>query len=328
MATTTVKANTNLVIVESPSKAKTIEKYLGAEYSVAASVGHMRDLPTSGMGVDIDGGFIPDYQPIKGKESAIAALKSAAKKSGRVYLATDPDREGEAIAWHLKELLSLPDDKALRVTFNEITKNVVTASIKEPRAIDMDLVNAQQARRILDRIVGYQLSPILWRKIRRGLSAGRVQSVVTRMVCDREDEIRAFTPVEYWELDAVLQCADGQTFTSRFYGNGGKQQELHNKTEVDAIIAAVTAGQFSVKNVKRGERRQNQPPPFITSTLQQDGSRRLGFAPRKTMSVAQELYENGWITYMRTDSLRISPEAQAAAKSLIVARWGKEYAPE
>jgi len=317
----------NLVIVESPTKAKTIEKYLGGEYSVTASGGHMRDLPESKMGIDIAGGFVPDYQPIKSKESAIAALRAAARKSGNIYLATDPDREGEAIAWHLKELLGLSDEKALRVTFNEITKKVVTESITQPRQIDMDLVDAQQARRVLDRIVGYELSPLLWRKIRRGLSAGRVQSVATRMVCDREEEIREFVPEEYWELDVVLKCENGSTFLAHFYGNGTKQQELKSKEETDAVIAVINNSPFSVKSVKRGERKQNPPAPFETATMQQDASRKLNFTPRKTMSVAQELYENGLITYMRTDSLRISPEAQQAARSYAGARYGAEYVP-
>ncbi|MDR0818712.1 MAG: type I DNA topoisomerase [Oscillospiraceae bacterium] len=318
----------NLVIVESPAKAKTIEKYLGEGFKVTASMGHIRDLPKSKLGVDLENGFEPDYQMIKGKEKQVAELKSAVKKSDTVYLATDPDREGEAIAWHLKEMLELPDSKALRVTFNEITKKVVTESIQSPRPLDMDLVDAQQARRILDRIVGYQLSPVLWKKVRRNLSAGRVQSAATKMVCDREDEISAFIPDEYWELDAVL-IADKSEFTAHYYGpeTASKQHTLSNQAETDAVIEAVGKSPFSVKTIKRGERRQNPPPPFATSTLQQEASRRLNFTPRKTMSVAQVLYENGLITYMRTDSLRVSPEAQAAARSFIGSKYGADFVP-
>ncbi|MDR2360826.1 MAG: type I DNA topoisomerase [Oscillospiraceae bacterium] len=318
----------NLVILESPAKAKTVEKYLGGEFTVTASMGHLRDLPESKFGVDIEAGYVPTYVPMKGKEATISSLKSLVKKSGSVYLATDPDREGEAIAWHLKEMLEIPDGKALRVTFNEITQKVVSEGIKSPRLLDMNLVDAQQARRVLDRIVGYQLSPLLWKKIRRGLSAGRVQSVTTKMVVDREREIRAFIPQEYWELDAVLMTADGADFTAHFYGNGAKQQELHSKEETDAVISAVTQAPFSVKDVKRGTRKRNPLPPFETSTLQQDASRKLNFNPRKTMSVAQELYESGMITYMRTDSLRISPDAQTSARSYAARRWGKDYIPE
>ena len=233
------KAKTALVIVESPAKARTIEKYLGSDFKVVASMGHLRDLPKSTMGVDIEHGFEPQYIPVKGKEDIIAELRKRAKDAGMVYLATDPDREGEAIAWHLKELLELPDDKACRVTFNEITKKVVTESIRAPRDIDVDLVDAQQARRILDRIVGYELSPLLWKKIRRGLSAGRVQSVATRMVVDREREIRAFVPEEYWLLDASLRRADGSEFTARYYGEGKKKVELKSEAETDAVIADV-----------------------------------------------------------------------------------------
>jgi DNA topoisomerase-1 len=318
----------SLVILESPAKAKTVEKYLGKEFTVTASMGHLRDLPESKFGVDIEAGYVPTYVPMKGKEATISSLKSLVKKSGSVYLATDPDREGEAIAWHLKEMLEIPDNKAFRVTFNEITQKVVTEGIKSPRSLDMDLVDAQQARRVLDRIVGYQLSPLLWKKIRRGLSAGRVQSVTTKMVVDREREIRAFIPQEYWELDAVLKTESGADFTARFYGNGSKQQELHNQSEVSIVMEAVSRSSFSVNGVKRGTRKRNPSPPFETSTLQQDASRRLNFNPRKTMSVAQELYENGLITYMRTDSLRISPDAQADARSYAVQKWGADYVPE
>ncbi len=328
---------TDLVIVESPSKAKTIGKYLGPGYEVKASMGHVRDLPKSKIGVDIEQGFVPDYQPIKGKEDVIADLKKAAKKSGKVYLATDPDREGEAISWHLKELLNIPDDKTYRVTFNEITKNVVNQSIAAPRAIDQNLVNAQQARRILDRIVGYQLSPLLWRKIRRGLSAGRVQSVATRLVVEREEEISAFQPQEYWTIEADLaRISPNQgSFQAQFYGRE-KKMELHTKEEAETIIAQVQQGSFAVSKVKRQEKSRQPAPPFTTSTLQQEASRKLNMTPARTMAIAQQLYEGvdisgegtvGLITYMRTDSLRLSEEALAAAKGFIQQRYGAEYYP-
>ncbi|MGI5963860.1 MAG: type I DNA topoisomerase [Lawsonibacter sp.] len=328
---------TDLVIVESPSKAKTIGKYLGPGYEVKASMGHVRDLPKSKIGVDLEKGFLPNYQPIKGKEDIISDLKKAAKKSGKVYLATDPDREGEAISWHLKELLDIPDDKTYRVTFNEITKNVVNQSIAAPRAIDQNLVNAQQARRILDRIVGYQLSPLLWRKIRRGLSAGRVQSVATRLVVEREEEIRAFQPQEYWTLEADLArvAPNVGTFKAQFYGRE-KKMELATKEQADAIAAAVAQGKYTVSKVKRQEKNRTPAPPFTTSTLQQEASRKLNMAPARTMSIAQQLYEGidisgegtvGLITYMRTDSLRLSEEALAAAKGFIQRRYGPEYYP-
>lgn len=326
----------DLVIVESPAKAKTIEKYLGSGYKVTASMGHLRDLPKSKMGVDIENGFEPQYIPVRDKKELIAELKKEAKSARMVYLATDPDREGEAISWHLKELLDLPDDKARRVTFNEITKKVVTESIKNPRDIDQDLVDAQQARRILDRIVGYKLSPLLWKKVKSGLSAGRVQSVATRMVVDREDEIKAFKSQEYWLLDADLSREDGGSFTARFHGKGGKKLELHSRAEVDAVIEAVTPAPFTVKSVKRGEKQRTPAPPFITSTLQQEASRRLSMTPRRTMSVAQQLYEGveisgqgtiGLITYMRTDSLRLSDEALGSARDYIIGRYGREYYP-
>ena len=283
--------------------------------------------------MDIAGGFVPQYIPVKGKEEIIEDLRERSAKARTVYLATDPDREGEAIAWHLKELLDLPDGKACRVTFNEITKRVVTESIASPREIDQDLVDAQQARRILDRIVGYELSPLLWKKIRRGLSAGRVQSVATRMVVDREREIRAFVPEEYWLLDAVLRAGDGE-FTARYYGTESGRAELHSEAETDAVIAAVTGKEFSIQSVKRGKKQRSPSPPFITSTLQQEASRRLGMTPRRTMSIAQQLYEGvditgegtvGLITYMRTDSLRLSEEAMAAAGSFIRSFYGEEY---
>lgn len=326
----------DLVIVESPAKAKTIEKYLGGDYKVTASMGHLRDLPKSKMGVDIENGFEPQYIPVRDKKELIAQLKKDAKSAGTVYLATDPDREGEAISWHLKELLGLPDEKAKRVTFNEITKKVVTESIKAPRAIDQDLVDAQQARRILDRIVGYKLSPLLWRKIKTGLSAGRVQSVATRMVVDREEEIKAFRSEEYWLLDANLSRDGGGSFTARFHGKGDKKQELRSEAEVNAVMDAVKAAPFTVAAVKRGEKQRSPAPPFITSTLQQEASRRLSMTPRRTMSIAQQLYEGveisgqgsiGLITYMRTDSLRLSDEALNAARDFIVNRYGERFYP-
>ena len=328
---------TDLVIVESPSKAKTIGKYLGPGYEVMASMGHVRDLPKSKLGVDVEHGFQPDYQPIKGKEETISELKKAAKKSGKVYLATDPDREGEAISWHLKELLNIPDDKTYRVTFNEITKKVVNESIAAPRAIDQNLVDAQQARRILDRIVGYELSPLLWKKIRRGLSAGRVQSVATRLVVEREEEIRAFQPQEYWSIQVDLERVRPNLggFQAMFYGRE-KKMELHSQEEAEAIVAEVSAAPFSVSKVKRQEKLRNPAPPFTTSTLQQEASRKLNMTPARTMSIAQQLYEGvditgegtvGLITYMRTDSLRLSEEAIAAAKGFIETRYGKQYYP-
>jgi len=331
------QAKTDLVIVESPAKARTIEKYLGSGYKVVASMGHLRDLPKSKMGVDIEGGFIPEYIPVKGREDVIADLKKRSKAAKVVYLATDPDREGEAISWHLKEMLGLSDEKARRVTFNEITKKVVQESIANPRAIDQDLVDAQQARRVLDRIVGYKLSPLLWRKVRRGLSAGRVQSVATRMVLDREREIRAFTPEEYWHLDAkVSRPGSESTMSLRYHGDGEKKRELKSEAEVLAVTADVEQAPWSVLSVKRGERERRPAPPFITSTLQQEASRRLGMPPRRTMSIAQQLYEGvelegqgsvGLITYMRTDSLRLSDDALAAAASFIRSHYGEAYYP-
>ena len=332
-------AKSNLVIVESPAKAKTIGKYLGPDYQVLASMGHVRDLPKSKMGVDLESGdFTPNYQPIPGKEEVIEELKDAADHSQKVYLATDPDREGEAISWHLKELLDLPDGKASRVTFNEITKKVVTESIAAPREIDQNLVDAQQARRILDRIVGYELSPLLWKKIRRGLSAGRVQSVATRLVAEREEEIRAFGPQEYWTLEVTLdRVAPNQgSFKTQFYGRE-KKMELKSQEDVDQVLAAIRTAPFSVSKIKRQDKNRAPAPPFITSTLQQEASRKLNMTPRRTMSIAQQLYEGvdiegegtvGLITYMRTDSLRLSDEAVAAARAFAGARYGQEYLPE
>ena len=330
-------AKKHLVIVESPAKAKTIERYLGKDYVVKASMGHLRDLPKSKLGVDIENDFEPVYQPIRDKSELIRELKKDAEKSDVVYLATDPDREGEAISWHLKALLGLGDDKAKRVTFNEITKKVVTESIRQPRAIDQNLVDAQQARRILDRIVGYQLSPLLWKKIRRGLSAGRVQSVATRMVNDREKEIRAFTPEEYWTLDAKLfDAAAKKEFLAHYYGKNGKKEEPSSAQQVDTIMAEIRNAVFSVKSIKRTDKQRSPSPPFTTSTLQQEASRKLNMTPRRTMAIAQQLYEGvdvsgegtvGLITYMRTDSLRLSEEALGAARTFILGRYGKDYYP-
>ena len=330
-------AKTNLVIVESPAKAKTIGKYLGPSFQVKASMGHVRDLPKSKLGIDL-ATFEPDYQDIKAKNETIAELRKAAKASERVYLATDPDREGEAISWHLQTVLGIPAEKTCRVTFNEITRKVVTESIAAPRDIDRNLVDAQQARRILDRIVGYQLSPLLWKKIRRGLSAGRVQSVATRLVVEREAEITAFQPKEYWSIFADLGriAPNIGGFKAEFYGKG-KKIELNNAEEVQQIANAVKNSTFTVYAVKRQDRNRNPAPPFITSSLQQEASRKLNMTPRRTMSIAQQLYEGvdiegegtvGLITYMRTDSLRISDEAIAAARGFIASRYGKEYCPE
>ena len=328
----------DLVIVESPSKAKTIEKYLGSDYRVTASMGHLRDLPKNKLGVNIKDGFQPEYIPVKDKKDLIEELKESSKKAGTVYLATDPDREGEAISWHLKELLGLSDEKARRVTFNEITKKVVTESIQHPRDIDQSLVDAQQARRVLDRIVGYEISPLLWKKVRSGLSAGRVQSVATRMVCDREDEIRAFKSEEYWLLDAFLKRQPEEVpFRARFWGRNGKKVELKSEAEVTAVAQAVSVSPFTVTSVKKTKKQRSPAPPFITSTLQQEASRRLNMTPRRTMSVAQQLYEGveisgigsvGLISYMRTDSLRLSDEAVSAARAFISDNYGPAYCPK
>ena len=328
------KESANLVIVESPSKAKTIGKYLGPDYTVKACMGHLRDLPKSKMGIDFEHDFQPDYRPVPGKEDIIKELKKDAAKSEIVYLATDPDREGEAISWHLKELLELPDPKLRRVTFNEITQKVVTDSIAHPRNIDYDLVDAQQARRLLDRIVGYQLSPLLWKKVRRGLSAGRVQSVATRLVVDRENEIRAFIPREYWTIDVTLdRVGKPGSFVARYHGET-KKRELETQQEADAVIADITGQLFTVTGVKKSEKKRSAAPPFTTSTLQQEASRKLNMTPKRTMAIAQQLYEGvdvagegtlGLITYMRTDSLRLSDEALQAARDFICYRYGDAY---
>lgn len=326
-----------LVIVESPAKAHTIQKYLGPDYEVLASMGHVRDLPASRLSVDVKNDFAPNYENIKGKGELIKKLRNEAKKSDYVYLATDPDREGEAISWHLAQLLKLDETEQNRVTFNEITKSGIKYGMEHPRCIDQQLVDAQQARRVLDRIVGYEISPFLWKKIRKGLSAGRVQSVAVRLIVDREDEIRAFTPEEYWTLEALLakQGAKTKPFTAKYYGTGGKKCEITSEEQANALKAAAVKEPFIIKSIKMGTRQKNPAPPFITSTLQQDASRRYGFQAKRTMKVAQELYEGinlpdmgavGLITYMRTDSLRISDEALSAAHDYIKRTYGDSYA--
>jgi len=328
----------NLVIVESPSKASTIKGYLGSNYKVIASKGHVRDLPKSTLGVDIDNGFSAHYINIRGKGDLIKEIKKEAKNAGKIFLATDPDREGEAISWHLAETLGIPVEETRRVTFNEITKTAVKAAIKNPTHIDMNLVNAQQARRILDRIVGYKLSPFLWKKVKSGLSAGRVQSVATRVIVDREEEIRAFEPDEYWTIDAILCDGDGKSFTVHFYGNEKSKLRLKNEAAADAVVKAVEKSPFVVSSVKRSIKHKTPAPPFTTSTMQQEGSKKLGFQSQRVMKVAQELYEGinlgsefggvqGLITYMRTDSLRISVEAQNAAREFITNKYGEKYCP-
>lgn len=326
----------NLVIVESPAKAKTIKGYLGKNYKVTASKGHVRDLPKSSLGIDIDNNFTPKYINIRGKGDLIKELKSDAKSADTVFLATDPDREGEAIAWHLALVLGIDDKKIKRVKFNEITKPCVKEAIKNSGKIDMNLVDAQQARRLLDRIVGYKLSPVLWKNIKSGLSAGRVQSVATRMIVDRENEIKAFKPKEYWTVEALLENADGKSFSSSYYGKGEKKHELKNKAEADAVLEDIKSGVFTVKSIKRAERLKHPAPPFTTSTLQQEAYKRLGFPSAKTMKTAQELYEgislgekgtHGIITYMRTDSLRISDLAAESAKEYIISEYGKDFYP-
>ena len=324
-----------LIIVESPAKANTIKKFLGGSTKVIASMGHIRDLPKSKLGVDVNNNFEPEYINIRGKGDLIKELKKDAKKAKKVYLATDPDREGEAIAWHLSKILDVEDDKITRVTFNEITKTAVQKAIKEPRNIDINLVDAQQARRVLDRIVGYKISPVLWKKVRRGLSAGRVQSVAVKLIVDREEEIEKFIPEEYWNIYAKLLDSKTKTeFEARLYGKQGKKLEIHNKEEVDEILSIIEKAKYIVQDVKKGEKKRTPAPPFTTSTMQQESSRKLGFTLKKTMSVAQGLYEGvkiqekgtvGLITYMRTDSTRISEEARKSAKEHIVKEYGEKY---
>lgn len=330
----------NLVIVESPAKAKTIQKYLGKDYDVIASMGHVRDLPKSKLGVDVENGFQPKYTDMKGKEDVIKKLKEHAKKCDRVYLATDPDREGEAISWHIAQLLNLDLNADDRVEFNEITRGGIQAGMSHPHKIDLDLVNAQQARRILDRLVGYKLSPFLWKKVRRGLSAGRVQSVAVRLVVDRENEIRAFVPQEYWSIDAKFTAPPSRkVFAAKLVkvdGNRVDKTEIPDKDAADALLARLQSAAYHVSSVKKRVTKRHPAPPFITSTLQQDASYRLGFQSKRTMKVAQELYEGveidglgavGLITYMRTDSLRISTEAQQAASDYVTEKYGKEFLP-
>lgn len=328
----------NLVIVESPVKANTIGKFLGKDYKIIASAGHVRDLPKSQIGVDLENNFEPKYITIRGKGDVISKLKKEAKGAKNVFLATDPDREGEAISWHLAYLLNIQKDDKCRVTFNEITKNAVKNAIKAPRAIDEDLVNAQQARRILDRIVGYKISPLLWKKVRKGLSAGRVQSVAARLICDREEEIENFEPEEYWSIVARLQKKKGgKSFDAKFYGTANEKIELKNEAQVKEILDKLKSKDYVVKKVKKGEKKKTPAPPFTTSTMQQEAARKLGFATRKTMIIAQQLYEGievkghgalGLVTYIRTDSTRISDEAQQNTKKYIEERYGSKYAPE
>ena len=324
-----------LIIVESPAKANTIKKFLGGSTKVIASMGHVRDLPKSKLGIDVENNFEPQYINIRGKGDLIKELKKDAKSAKKVYLATDPDREGEAIAWHLSNILDVDKDKITRVTFNEITKTAVQKAIKEPRDIDVNLVDAQQARRVLDRIVGYKMSPVLWKKVRRGLSAGRVQSVAVKLIVDREEEIEKFIPEEYWNIYAkLLDEKSNKIFDAKFYGKDGKKLEIHNKEQVDEILENIKNAKYIVEDIKKGEKKRTPAPPFTTSTMQQEASRKLGFTLKKTMSVAQGLYEGvkipekgtvGLITYMRTDSTRISEEARAAAKTHILEAYGEKY---
>ncbi len=327
-----------LVIVESPAKAKTIGKFLGKGYKIEASVGHVRDLPKSQMGIDIENNFEPKYITIRGKGDLLSKLKKEAKNAQRVFLATDPDREGEAISWHLANLLNIEETQKCRITFNEITKNAVKNAIKSPREIDMNLVDAQQARRVLDRIVGYKISPILWRKVRKGLSAGRVQSVATRLICDREEEIEKFVPEEYWTIGAKLaKQKPPATFEAKFHGSVKEKIELKNQDQVDKILKDLDKARYIVQKVKKGEKKKSPAAPFTTSTLQQEAARKMGFTTRRTMMVAQQLYEGievkghgavGLVTYIRTDSTRISSEAQQEAKALIRDKYGDKYVPD
>ena len=324
-----------LIIVESPAKANTIKKFLGGNTKVVASMGHIRDLPKSKLGVNIENDFEPEYINIRGKGELIKSLKKEATKAKHVYLATDPDREGEAIAWHLAHVLDIPDKNVSRVTFNEITKNAVQEAMKEPRGLDKNLIDAQQARRVLDRIVGYQISPLLWAKVRKGLSAGRVQSVAVKLIVDREEEIEKFVPEEYWNIYAsLLKQNEKNPFEAKFIGKNGKKQELRNEEEVNEILKNIKNEKFIVRDIKKSEKKRTPAPPFTTSTMQQEASRKLGFTLKRTMSVAQVLYEGlkvgdrgnvGLITYMRTDSTRISEVARAAAKKQIEAEYGKKY---
>lgn len=327
----------NLVIVESPAKARTISKFLGRGYTVKASMGHVRDLPRSQFGVDIEKGFTPKYITVRGQGKTLQELRKAAKKAERIYLATDPDREGEAISWHLVEALNLDESQTHRIEFHEITKNAVQKALKQPRRLDQNRIDAQQARRILDRLVGYKLSPLLWNKVKRGLSAGRVQSVALRLICDREAEIQAFKPEEYWSISAQLEAAGGKLFEAKLRRLAGEAVELRNEEEARRVVGELEGERFEIVSVQRRERRRNPAPPFTTSTLQQEASRRLGFPARKTMSLAQELYEGleiegegmvGLITYLRTDATRVSEEAQAEAREFIAKTFGEAFRPE
>ncbi len=328
----------NLLIVESPAKAKTIKKFLGTNYEVLASNGHVRDIPKSRMGIDVDNDYEPKYITIRGKGDVLAKLRKEVKKAENVYLATDPDREGEAISWHLAEALKIPDEEVKRITFNEVTKNAVRNSIKEARGIDMNLVDAQQARRILDRMIGYRISPLLWDKVKRGLSAGRVQSVALRIICDREEEINAFVPQEYWSLDADFSVKGmKKPFRAKFYGTSEGKVAISSEDEANKILTAVKKAKFKVGEIKMGERKRQPAPPFTTSTLQQEAAKALNFSTQKTMRLAQQLYEGvdvkghgtvGLITYLRTDSVRVSEEADAAAKQFVADNYGKEFVIE
>ncbi|MDY3918559.1 MAG: type I DNA topoisomerase [Candidatus Limivivens sp.] len=327
-----------LVIVESPTKVKTIKKFLGSNYEVAASNGHVRDLPKSQMGIDVENDYEPKYITIRGKGDILAALRKSAKKAEKVYLATDPDREGEAISWHLSKALKLEDSAVHRITFNEITKNAVKESLKHPRDIDMDLVNAQQARRCLDRMVGYRISPLLWAKVKRGLSAGRVQSVALRIIADREEEISAFIPEEYWTLEAAFDIpGEKKPLTAKFYGDSNGKILIHSREEMDGILEELENVRWQILDIKKGERTKKAPLPFTTSTLQQEASKVLNFSTQKTMRIAQQLYEGidikgngtvGLITYLRTDSTRISEEADQAARAYIAENYGERYGVE
>ena len=315
----------NLVIVESPSKAKTIKKYLGADYEVIASQGHIIDLPASRFAVDVDNDFKPEYIKMKGKAKIIKQIKDEAKDKENVYLATDPDREGEAIAWHIRDELKIDKNKKCRITFNEITETAVKAGIKSPRELDMNVINAQQARRILDRIVGYKISPLLWKKVKRGLSAGRVQSATLKVIVDREDEIRQFVPEEYWILEALLSKGNTKPFIAKFYGDKNGKIDLTNEAQIKDIISKIDSKPYTVFDIKVTEKRRMPPPPFTTSSMQQDAGRKLGFTVKKTMMVAQKLYEAGFITYMRTDSTRVSDDAIKMAKAYICKNFGENY---
>ena len=327
-----------LVIVESPAKAKTIEKFLGkSHYTVKASVGHVRDLPKSKLGIDIENNFEPGYINIRGKGDLIKDLKKAAKKASKVYLATDPDREGEAISWHLEHILGIENDEPCRIEFNEITKDAIKKAIKSPRKINLDLVDAQQARRVIDRLLGYQISPVLWQKLRKGLSAGRVQSVTTKLICDREKEINVFEPVEYWTIDAKSESKTGEDIDFKLSAIDGKKAEIHNEEEVNKILEIIENKDLHVVKIESKKRKKSAPKPFTTSVLQQEGVNRLGFSTKKTMMIAQELYEGidvkgegtvGLISYIRTDSNRISEEAKGKAESYIKETLGNEYYKE